>query len=221
MRFFKVAHDILTTPMGVILNLSLSINCFDVAWYAVQAQKKIFQKFSGKLSTDLFIVHPVQIIRKTCKYILNFTRKLITEPPSDFTLNDSTRKQVLYLSHVFNKRLDDRKDIRVIYFEIYIYAMHSTEQTKKMGIVEEPLSWFTDYLSNRKQDVVFNGKKSTGGNINAGVPQGSILVIQRKNETQYHPSIDMNHVHIKKTSILISISGKFSKVMEMGIHINK
>jgi hypothetical protein len=177
-RFFKVAHDILTTPMGVILNLSLSINCFDVAWYAVQTQKKIFQKSSGKLSTDLFIAHPVQIIRKTCKYILNFTRKLITEPPSGFTLNDSTRKQVLYLSHVFNKRLDDRKDIRVIYFEIYIYAMHSTEQTKKMGIVEEPLSWFTDYLSNRKQDVVFNRKKSTGENINAGVPQGSILRTQ-------------------------------------------
>ena len=71
----------------------------------------------------------------------------------------------MYLSHVFNKRLDDRKDIRVIYFEIYIYAMHSTEQTKKMDIVEEPLSWFTDYLSNRKQDVVFNRKKSTGENF--------------------------------------------------------
>jgi len=56
--------------------------------------------------------------------------------------------------------------------------MHSTEQTKKMGIVEEPLSWFTDYLSNRKQDVVFNGKKSTGDNINVGVSQGLILRTQ-------------------------------------------
>jgi len=64
MRVFKVVHDILTTPMGAILSLSLSINYFDVAWYACTHTKKRFQKSSGNLSTDLFIVHPVQIIRK-------------------------------------------------------------------------------------------------------------------------------------------------------------
>lgn len=64
----------------------------------------------------------------------------------------------------------------MIYFDMY--AMHSTENTKKMGIVEDPLSWFTHYLSNRKQDVVINGKKSMGENVNVGVPQGSILRTQ-------------------------------------------
>lgn len=175
-RFFKVAHDILTTPMGVILNLSLSINCFDVAWYAVQTQKQIFQKSSGKLSTDLFIVHPVQIIRKTCKYILNFTRKLITEPPSGFTLNDSSRKQVLYLSHVFNKRLDDRKDIRVIYFEIYIYAMHSSEQTKKMGIVEEPCHGLQIICQIENRTSFLMGKSLRGRILMQGYPKGQYFV---------------------------------------------
>ena len=50
--------------MGAILNLGISINCFDVAWYACTRTKKRFQKSSGKLSNDLFIVYPVQIIRK-------------------------------------------------------------------------------------------------------------------------------------------------------------
>ena len=37
------------------------------------------------------------------------------------------------------------------------------------------LNWLIDYLSNRKQRVVINGKFSTWKCIQAGVPQGSVL----------------------------------------------
>ena len=43
------------------------------------------------------------------------------------------------------------------------------------GIRGVALDWFIDYLSNRKQYVVFNNEKSKMVKVNIGVPQGSIL----------------------------------------------
>jgi hypothetical protein len=44
-----------------------------------------------------------------------------------------------------------------------------------MGNVEDLLLWFKDYLFNRKQRVIINGKESSWKTVNAGVPQLSIL----------------------------------------------
>ena len=44
-----------------------------------------------------------------------------------------------------------------------------------MGIRGDLLSWIENYQVGRKQKVLINGKESTIIEINAGVPQGSIL----------------------------------------------
>ncbi len=43
------------------------------------------------------------------------------------------------------------------------------------GIVEEENRWFRDYLSNRKQQVLYNSSRSSFREVRFGVPQGSIL----------------------------------------------
>ena len=45
----------------------------------------------------------------------------------------------------------------------------------KYGIRGIALEWVRDYLCNRKQFVVYNNAKSYMGNVDIGVPQGSIL----------------------------------------------
>ena len=46
---------------------------------------------------------------------------------------------------------------------------------KSCGISGGLLSWLKDYLADRQQRVIINGAHSEWGNINAGVPQGSVL----------------------------------------------
>ena len=43
------------------------------------------------------------------------------------------------------------------------------------GIKDTDLSWFTDYMFNRKQIVLYNGQCSSISSIKCGVPQGSII----------------------------------------------
>jgi hypothetical protein len=81
---------------------------------------------------------------------------------------------------MFSKALDEGKEIRVIFFDIskaFDRAWHRglLFKLKKMGIVGHLLLWFKDYLTNRKQRVVINGKESPWKIVNAGIPQGSIL----------------------------------------------
>ena len=43
------------------------------------------------------------------------------------------------------------------------------------GCSQQPMRWFSSYLSERKQFVLFKGKQSEQSEISTGVTQGSIL----------------------------------------------
>ena len=115
------------------------------------------------------------------KHIFNLIRDLITKRQSGFTINDLTMNQLLYIANMFSKALDERKEVRVIFFYISkafdrVWHRGLLFKLKIMGIVGNLLLWFKDYLTNRKQRVAINGKESSWKTVNAGVPLGSILV---------------------------------------------
>ena len=49
------------------------------------------------------------------------------------------------------------------------------KKLEKYGIRGIPLQWFKSYLANRKQFVHYKNSKSETGNVECGVPQGSVL----------------------------------------------
>ena len=58
------------------------------------------------------------------------------------------------------------------------YPLHLNYNPSKLnsfGITGELNSWFSSYLSERKQRVVLDGLTSSYGGLQAGVPQGSVL----------------------------------------------
>jgi hypothetical protein len=62
---------------------------------------------------------------------------------------------------------------------LFLYARVTCERFQiygsKIGIDGNLLSWVTDYLDDRKQQVVLDGFSSGWEGIDAGVPQGSVL----------------------------------------------
>ena len=65
--------------------------------------------------------------------------------------------------------LDISKAFDKVWYKGLLYKL------KQNGISGKLLSIIADFLSNRKQLVVLNGKFSSWTNVEAGVPQGSIL----------------------------------------------
>ena len=81
---------------------------------------------------------------------------------------------------MFCNAVDAGKEIRVIFLDISkafdkVWHRGLIFKLKRAGINGNLLSWFTDYLNNRRQRVVINGQHSEWGFIKAGVPQGSVL----------------------------------------------
>ena len=46
---------------------------------------------------------------------------------------------------------------------------------KSYGIEDPILSWIENYLADRKQKVIINGKSSEQKDVTSGIPQGSVL----------------------------------------------
>ena len=76
--------------------------------------------------------------------------------------------------------LDNNKEVRVVFLDISkafdkVWYDGIIYKLKQCGISGKLLNWFINYLSNRKQRVLINGQNSDWDNVEAGVPQGSVL----------------------------------------------
>ena len=86
----------------------------------------------------------------------------------------------MYITHEFGRALDEGKEVRVVFCDISkafdrVWHKGLLRKLESIGIRGSLLSWVNNYLSERKQRVVINNSTSSWRDINAGVPQGSIL----------------------------------------------
>ena len=105
---------------------------------------------------------------------------ILTPLQSGFIPKDSTINQLTFLYDKFCQALDNGKEVRVVFCDIsktFDRVWHAGLLCKleAVGISGSLLSWFSSYLSNRKQRVTLPGVYSDWKHIKAGVPQGSIL----------------------------------------------
>ena len=105
--------------------------------------------------------------------------KLISHNHLGLEPEDSCIKQLLCITHDIYQSFDDglqKRDILDI-SKAFDKVWHEglLIKLKQNGISGNLLNVITDFLYQRKQRVVLNGQHSSWTNIEAGVPQGSIL----------------------------------------------
>ena len=99
---------------------------------------------------------------------------------SGFRPGDSTINQLIYITHQIYLAFESGKEVRVTFLDIS-KAFHKVWQAgllKKLGslgVTNPLLAWIKSYLTDRKQRVIIEGQSSEWADINAGVPQGSVL----------------------------------------------
>ncbi|PJE77627.1 hypothetical protein CI610_03447 [invertebrate metagenome] len=99
---------------------------------------------------------------------------------SGFMPGDSTTNQLLSIYHTITSNLDSRKEVRFIFCDISkafdrVWHKGLLHKLECYGITGNLLNWFNSYLTNRKQRVITEGHFSSFKNVDAGVPQGSVL----------------------------------------------
>jgi ribonuclease P/MRP protein subunit RPP40 len=105
---------------------------------------------------------------------------LLTWRNAGFKKNESTANQLLLLVHKIYETLGTGDEALVIFLDVSkafdkVYHKGLLHKLESFGISGRLFEWFYSYLHGRKRRVVINGKESAWRNINAGVPQGSIL----------------------------------------------
>ena len=98
---------------------------------------------------------------------------------SGFKLGDFCVNQLLFITHEIYKSFDDWFDDRIVFLvsKAFDKVWHEgiVFKLKQNSIPGELLNLICDFLRNRKHRVVLNGQVSAWTNVNAGVPDGSIL----------------------------------------------
>ena len=105
---------------------------------------------------------------------------LLAPDQSGFKPGDSCINQLLSITHETYSSFDDGFEVRSVFLDISkafdkVWHEGVITKLKQNGILDDLLNILSDFLRNRKQRVALNGQSSSWTNVNAGVPQESIL----------------------------------------------
>ena len=102
------------------------------------------------------------------KYLFNFFRdnKVITAFRSGFVPGESTVNQLIDIYNTFCKARVEGKEVRAIFCDISkafdrVWHKGLLFKLKSAGVSGSLLTWFSDYLNDRKQRVVLPGASSS------------------------------------------------------------
>ena len=116
-----------------------------------------------------------------CQVISYFeTNNLFCKFQFGYRHKRSCELAVTHFVDSIRKDIDSGKYVGAVYIDLakaFDTVSHSVilNKLQSYGIIENELTWFTDYLFQRKQYVKFDGSKSESDFVTCGVPQGSIL----------------------------------------------
>ncbi len=185
-RLLKECAHTLAEPFCRLFEKSFVDGIFPTKW-KISHIAPVFKKALKHLKENYRPVSLLSCISKIMERVIfntmyNFFKinGLLTERNSGFKEKDSTINQLIHLCHKIYQGLDNTRDVCLVFLDVSkafdkVYHPALLIKLQNMGISGQLLRWIKSYLSDRKQRVVITGVASDLKDINASVPQGSIL----------------------------------------------
>lgn len=183
-RFLKDYADVLSPSICELYNYSLYLGKIPNDW----KMSKVIPIYKKGDKGDCQNYRPISLLpiiskvfeRCVLDNIQTILYPLISPCQHGFYPGRSCITNLLYSYKDIVSNIDNRVQTDMIYLDFqkafdsisHILLVH---KLKSYGICKNLLSWFTDYLTNRKQYVCIDGIYSDTIIVSSGVPQGSIL----------------------------------------------
>lgn len=185
-NMLKLCAMEVSIPLKLIYNKCITEKVFPSAWKQANVQP-VHKKKSRQLKTNYRPISLLPITSKIFeKLLFDATYKflndndLISPNQSGFRPNDSTINQLLSITNEIYENYEDYSETRALFLDIskaFDKVWHDglLFKLKINGISGNLLELLKNFLIERKQRVVLNGKTSEWKSLNSGVPQGSVL----------------------------------------------
>ena len=182
----RASADGITNSFLRFITISLSKGIFPSMWKLANVIP-IFKKDDRQLKEN---VRPVSLLISLSKIIekivfirlYNFLLEIHFLNPfqSGFRPGDSTVNQLVFIVHKIYEALEQGKEVRMVSLDISkafdkVWHKGLLYKLESLGVRDPVLKWIKSYLTGRKQRVIIDGQSSDWREIEAGVPQGSVL----------------------------------------------
>ena len=187
-KFIKASHKFLTKPLTHIINLSIKTCAVPDAMKIARVTPVFKGKGSMEECTNYRPISILPIFSKILEKVVNFQlmkyltdNNVINTRQYGFQPNKGTNDALVQLSQQSFEALNKKHLILGIFidfskaFDTINHDILTTKMKNLYNFNTSTITWFQNYLSNRKQCVQINNTTSSLHGISCGVPQGSIL----------------------------------------------
>ena len=180
-HMIKICGKSIYIPLRKIFEECLRTGTFPLEWKTDNVVP-IFKKGDKQIYKNYWPASLLAIFGKILEEMFPFfiENKLIIANQSGFKPGDSCINQLIAITHKIYQSFDVGYEVRGVFLDISkafdkVWHEDLIFKLKQNGISVKLFNLIKDFLKNRKQRVVLNGPFSSRADVDAGVPQGSIL----------------------------------------------
>ena len=187
-KMIKMCGDTIITPLKLIFESAIKSGVFPDSWKKGNIIP-VHKKENKSLLKNYRPISLLPIFGKILEKVIYNNlysyfeeNRFLSNRQSGFRNGDSCISQLLAISHEIYKAFDGRTSLetRGVFLDMSkafdkVWHEGLLFKLKCYGVDGNFYKILENYLYNRKQRVVLNGQSSSWLNVNAGVPQGSVL----------------------------------------------
>ena len=185
-KIFKDAFIVLVPQLVYMFNLSFDKCLFPDSW----KKATIIPLYKGGVKTEVTNYRPVSLLPLPGKLLEKIAHAhlshffelndILTDKQGGFRKGFSTASSIADLTDSLLSSVNEGMISMATFIDLrkaFDTVDHSIllKKLKCYGVTGKNLEWCTNYLLNRKQRTLANGKLSTENGITCGVPQGSVI----------------------------------------------